>query len=217
MGRASPGGRRRQDGDWSLGCTLQKRKDTHPQAIMNQAYLDAVRLLLAAAPVIFRKPTFALKGGTAINLFARDMPRLSVDLDLVYTDHQAGRDAALAAISSELLTLQGDLNALGFLCEMGLMSEGSEVKLFCPKRPRTHQNRGQSCPSRHHSAGSISPLGIGGAESGPSAGPLFSSCQTISTGQSPSKMKKQISTFTDKGLHRSQQLMQTGPTVADTR
>ncbi len=42
---------------------------------MNQAYLDAVRLLLAVAPVIFRKPTFALKGGTAINLFVQDMPR----------------------------------------------------------------------------------------------------------------------------------------------
>jgi hypothetical protein len=42
---------------------------------MNQVYLDAVRLLLAIAPVIFRKPTFALKGGTAINLFVQDMPR----------------------------------------------------------------------------------------------------------------------------------------------
>ncbi len=100
---------------------------------MNQAYLDAVRLLLAVAPVIFRKPTFALKGGTAINLFVQDMPRLSVDLDLVYTDHQAGRDAALAAISSELLTLQGKLNELGFFCEIGSMSEGSEVKLFVQK------------------------------------------------------------------------------------
>jgi hypothetical protein len=33
---------------------------------------------------IFRKPIFALKGGTAINLFVQEMPRLSVDLDLVY-------------------------------------------------------------------------------------------------------------------------------------
>jgi hypothetical protein len=43
---------------------------------MTQAYLDAVRLLLAVAPVIFRKPTFALKGGTAINLFVRNMPKM---------------------------------------------------------------------------------------------------------------------------------------------
>jgi len=103
---------------------------------MNPAYLDAVRLLLAVAPVIFRKSTFALKGGTAINLFVQDMPRLSIDLDLVYVDHQPGRDMALAAISSELLALQGELNSLGFQCEMGAMSEGSEVKLFV-QRNRT--------------------------------------------------------------------------------
>ena len=36
---------------------------------MNQTYINAVRLLLAVAPVVFRKPLFALKGGTAINLF----------------------------------------------------------------------------------------------------------------------------------------------------
>ena len=103
---------------------------------MNQAYLDAVRLLLAVAPIIFRRPTFALKGRTAINLFVQDMPRLSVDLDLVYVNHRAERDTALAAISYELMTLQSELNELGFLCEMGSMSEGSEVKLFV-QRDRT--------------------------------------------------------------------------------
>lgn len=36
---------------------------------MNQAYLDAVRLMLAVAPSLFREAGFALKGGTAINLF----------------------------------------------------------------------------------------------------------------------------------------------------
>lgn len=36
---------------------------------MNRAYLDSVRLLLAVAPSIFRQSGFALKGGTAINLF----------------------------------------------------------------------------------------------------------------------------------------------------
>ena len=53
---------------------------------MNPTYINAVRLLLAVAPVVFRKPLFVLKGGTAINLFIRDMPRLSVDLDLVCAD-----------------------------------------------------------------------------------------------------------------------------------
>jgi Nucleotidyl transferase AbiEii toxin, Type IV TA system len=43
--------------------------------------------------------TFALKGGTAINLFVRDMPRLSVDLDLVFPDHMLPRKQALTRIS----------------------------------------------------------------------------------------------------------------------
>ena len=45
---------------------------------MNQIYLDTARLLTQVAPFIFVDGTFALKGGTAINLFVRDMPRLSV-------------------------------------------------------------------------------------------------------------------------------------------
>ena len=61
---------------------------------MNENYLNAVRLLLDVAPAVFRSPTFALKGGTAINLFVRDMPRLSVDLDLVIVDHTESRRIA---------------------------------------------------------------------------------------------------------------------------
>ena len=47
---------------------------------MNQAYLDTARLLTQVAPLVLVDDTFALKGGTAIILFIRDMPRLSVDL-----------------------------------------------------------------------------------------------------------------------------------------
>lgn len=43
-----------------------------------------VGLLLRAIPAINRESCFALKGGTAINLFVRDLPRLSVDIDLTY-------------------------------------------------------------------------------------------------------------------------------------
>lgn len=69
---------------------------------MNQLYLDTARLLVQVAPFIFGDETFALKGGTAINLFIRDMPRLSVDLDLVYTDHSLPRDQALPPINNEI-------------------------------------------------------------------------------------------------------------------
>ena len=47
---------------------------------MNQLYLDSARLLARVAPLVLVGDTFALKGGTAINLFVREMPRLSVDL-----------------------------------------------------------------------------------------------------------------------------------------
>ena len=53
---------------------------------MNKIYLDTARMLVQVAPLVFRDSPFALKGGTAINLFVRDMPRLSVDLDLVFAD-----------------------------------------------------------------------------------------------------------------------------------
>jgi predicted nucleotidyltransferase component of viral defense system len=69
---------------------------------MNQTYLDTARLLTQVAPLIFVDGTFALKGGTAINLFIRDMPRLSVDLDLVFPDHRLPREAALARINEAL-------------------------------------------------------------------------------------------------------------------
>jgi hypothetical protein len=103
---------------------------------MNRTYLDAVRLLLAVAPTIFRQPGFALKGGTAINLFLRDMPRLSVDLDLVFADHRPGREDALRLISSHLESIRSDLNALGMICSLAAGQGGDEVKLFI-ERDRT--------------------------------------------------------------------------------
>jgi hypothetical protein len=45
---------------------------------MNPVYLETARLLTQVAPLVFVDDTFALKGGTAINLFVRDMPRLSL-------------------------------------------------------------------------------------------------------------------------------------------
>ena len=69
---------------------------------MNQEYVDTVRLLLAIAPAVFQSPRFALKGGTALNLFLHDMPRLSVDIDVVFIDHALGREDALRAIAGDL-------------------------------------------------------------------------------------------------------------------
>jgi hypothetical protein len=61
---------------------------------MNQIYLDTVRLLTQVAPIVFADGVFALKGGTAINLFVRDMPSLSLDLDTVFPDYESERGVA---------------------------------------------------------------------------------------------------------------------------
>ena len=45
---------------------------------MNEAYREQVRLMLDLLPFIADESIFALEGGTAINFFVRDMPRLSV-------------------------------------------------------------------------------------------------------------------------------------------
>lgn len=67
---------------------------------MNRIYPDTARLLTRVAPLVLVNDTFALKGGTAINLFVRDIPRLSVDLDLVFPGYMQPRDEALRNASS---------------------------------------------------------------------------------------------------------------------
>jgi predicted nucleotidyltransferase component of viral defense system len=64
-------------------------------------YTAQVNLLLEVLPVINQHKCFALKGGTAINLFVRDMPRLSVDIDLTYLPIE-GRNESLNNIQSNL-------------------------------------------------------------------------------------------------------------------
>lgn len=47
-------------------------------------YYEQVSLLIKVLPYLNDLPCFALKGGTAINFFHQNMPRLSVDIDLCY-------------------------------------------------------------------------------------------------------------------------------------
>jgi len=80
---------------------------------VDKHYADTVRLLLAITPDVFANDIFALKGGTAINLFVQDMPRLSVDLDVVYLPWQVPRDRALRAIHQELAAIANRVASLG--------------------------------------------------------------------------------------------------------
>ena len=67
-------------------------------------YAAQVRLLVRVLPLIAEERAFALKGGTAINLFHRDLPRYSVDADLIYLPVE-GREESLAAIATALTRL----------------------------------------------------------------------------------------------------------------
>ncbi|MFA7585390.1 MAG: nucleotidyl transferase AbiEii/AbiGii toxin family protein [Novosphingobium sp.] len=97
---------------------------------MNQTYLDTARLLTRVAPLVFVDDTFALKGGTAINLFVRDMPRLSVDLDLVFPDHRLPRSEALGRINDAIRQSVERLNKRGFQTHVPATGDAGETKLL---------------------------------------------------------------------------------------
>jgi len=69
-------------------------------------YYRQVQLLVRVLPLLDSEKCFALKGGTAINLFYRELPRLSVDIDLLYLPPQ-GREQALVNIREALSRLSG--------------------------------------------------------------------------------------------------------------
>ena len=75
----------------------------------NPFYRQAA-LVVRVLPHIARREEFALKGGTAINLFLRDLPRLSVDIDLTYLP-LTPREEALPAIRQGLDAVGTDLRA----------------------------------------------------------------------------------------------------------
>ncbi|WP_166266564.1 nucleotidyl transferase AbiEii/AbiGii toxin family protein [Providencia sp. M-27] len=74
----------------------------------NSIYYKQVQLLIQVLPFVAKQKCFALKGGTAINLFVRDFPRLSVDIDLVYLPMKS-RDDALQEICDALDAISVDL------------------------------------------------------------------------------------------------------------
>lgn len=97
---------------------------------MDESYAHTVRLLLTVAPDVFANDIFALKGGTAINLFVRDMPRLSVDLDVVYRPWQTPRDQALGEIAVELDAVAQRVARLGLRTRKIASGDAGDIKLL---------------------------------------------------------------------------------------
>lgn len=73
---------------------------------MREVYRKQVSLLLDILPEVAKEEVFALHGGTAINLFCLNMPRLSVDIDLTYIPVSADRNTDLQNIRTALENLK---------------------------------------------------------------------------------------------------------------
>ncbi len=103
---------------------------------MDAAYVQTVRLLLETAPVLFSSPEFVMKGGTAINLFVEDMPRLSVDIDVVWKDHTRPREQVMTGISEALQRSGQGLQQKGIKVRISAANKGEETKLFVERGNR---------------------------------------------------------------------------------
>ena len=96
----------------------------------SEVYRKQAALVVRVLPEVTREECFALKGGTGINLFIRDMPRLSVDIDLTYLPVQA-REQSLAAIDAAMRhieqgikkSIRGSRTTLGLLRPEGIATK----------------------------------------------------------------------------------------------
>ncbi|OCH98022.1 hypothetical protein A8135_02030 [Legionella jamestowniensis] len=75
----------------------------------DEKYLQQIALMTRLLTSVKRESCFALKGGTAINLFIHDLPRLSIDIDLTYLPYQP-REISLITINDSLIRIADDIN-----------------------------------------------------------------------------------------------------------
>ena len=103
---------------------------------VDEQYRRQVALLVRVLPFVAEENCFALKGGTAINLFIRNLPRLSVDIDLAYLP-VADRAESLQDIGSALCRIQERVEGsirLARVQRQRLAEEGTINKLFIRER-----------------------------------------------------------------------------------
>ena len=99
--------------------------------MIDKTYKAQVNLLLQALPFVAKEECFALKGGTAINLFERELPRLSVDIDLTYLPVE-GRQTTLDNISQSLSRIKSDIEShINGVSVTTTKREGQDAKINC--------------------------------------------------------------------------------------
>ena len=100
--------------------------------MINPSYRAQVDLLLQVMPHVAKEACFALKGGTAINMFIWNMPRLSVDIDLTYLPFN-DRETAMSNIAAALDRIKERIEKAIPNCTVKLVpqSDGQETKITC--------------------------------------------------------------------------------------
>lgn len=100
--------------------------------MISPSYRAQVDLLLQVMPHVAKEECFALKGGTAINMFIWDMPRLSVDIDLTYLPFD-DRMTAMSNIATALDRIKERAEKAIPNCTVRLapQSDGQETKITC--------------------------------------------------------------------------------------
>ncbi|MBR4791777.1 MAG: nucleotidyl transferase AbiEii/AbiGii toxin family protein [Treponema sp.] len=96
--------------------------------MINEKYIEQVKLLLEVLPLIANEKCFALKGGTAINMFYNNLPRLSVDIDLVYTVIE-NREESCTHINEALQRLKAAFTKIGL--SANITGINAEKKIIC--------------------------------------------------------------------------------------
>lgn len=98
--------------------------------MMQTNYVNAVRLLLQVLPSVFESGHLALKGGTAINLYLDEMPRLSVDIDAVFLPLGMTHGEAMLAISDEVDKIARTSEAMGLRVHRTIADDANESQLL---------------------------------------------------------------------------------------
>jgi predicted nucleotidyltransferase component of viral defense system len=94
--------------------------------VKNSPYFKQAQLMLRVMPHVAAQACFAVKGGTAINLYVRDMPRLSVDIDLTYLPLEP-RDTTLANIGEALQRIATAVRkTIPGVTVQGVLTKGAE-------------------------------------------------------------------------------------------
>ena len=99
--------------------------------IKSSVYVQKVELLLRLIPIVMEEDVFAIHGGTAINLFLKNLPRYSVDIDLTYIP-LADRETSMSDINSHLKSICDKANRA--FIGMHLVPNYGTCKLLCEYR-----------------------------------------------------------------------------------